>query len=91
MAMGVPVVATPAANRGIGAQDKKEIMLADNPSDFAKATVALLQEAGLRQEITTNARQFVLKHFDWETNLKKLDDIIAHLSPAAARETLGVG
>jgi sugar transferase (PEP-CTERM/EpsH1 system associated) len=91
MAMGVPVVATSEANRGIGAQDKKEIMLADTPVDFAQATVTLLQDAGLRQEMTANARRFILKHFDWETNLKKLDDIIAHLRPTPVRETLGVG
>jgi polysaccharide biosynthesis protein PslH len=79
MAMEVPVVATRAANRGIGAQDGKEIMLADSPAAFARATVALLHNQDLRQEITANAKEFVRRHFCWETNLATLGDIITRL------------
>jgi polysaccharide biosynthesis protein PslH len=79
MAMEVPVVATTAANGGIGARDGKDILLADSPAAFAQATVALLRNPALRQEITANAKQFVLRHFRWETNLATLDDVITRL------------
>lgn len=79
MAMEVPVVATTAANGGIGARDGKEIMVADSPVAFAQATVALLRNPALRQEITANAKEFVLHHFRWETNLATLDDVITRL------------
>jgi sugar transferase (PEP-CTERM/EpsH1 system associated) len=85
MAMEVPVVATTAANRGIGARDKKEILLADSPVEFAQATLALLMNGGLRKEIAANAKQFVLKNFNWEARLKKLDDVIARVMASAAR------
>jgi sugar transferase (PEP-CTERM/EpsH1 system associated) len=85
MAMEVPMVATTAANRGIGARDKKEILLADSPADFARATLALLMNVGLRKEIATNAKQFVLKNFSWETHLRKLDDVIARVMASSPR------
>jgi sugar transferase (PEP-CTERM/EpsH1 system associated) len=77
MAMEVPVVATAATNGGIGAQDQQEILVADSPAAFSQATVALLRDAALRKAVTANAKRFVLQHFRWETNLSRLDDIIA--------------
>jgi sugar transferase (PEP-CTERM/EpsH1 system associated) len=85
MAMEVPVVATTAANRGIGARDKKEILLADSPAEFAQATLALLMNVGLRKEIATNAKQFVLKNFSWEAHLRKLDDVIVRVMASSTR------
>jgi glycosyltransferase involved in cell wall biosynthesis len=75
-------------NRGIRAQDKKEILLADSPAEFAQATVALLKDAALRKEVTTNAKRFVLQHFHWETNLRQLDDIIEFLTKPAMQSVL---
>ena len=77
MAMEVPVVATAAANRGIGAHHGTEIFVADAPSAFATATVALLRDAALRRAVTVRAKQFVLEHFHWDTNLRRLDEVIA--------------
>ena len=42
MAMGVPVVATSVANRGIHATHEREILIADDPDSFAAATIRLL-------------------------------------------------
>jgi glycosyltransferase involved in cell wall biosynthesis len=85
MAMEVPVVATTAANRGIEARDKKEILLADTPAEFAKATLALLRDVGLHKEIAANAKQFVLKNFSWDTHLKKLNDVIVRVMASSTR------
>jgi sugar transferase (PEP-CTERM/EpsH1 system associated) len=80
MAMEVPVVATGVANRGIGAQDHQELLVADSPGEFAQATIALLRDATLRKALTANAKRFVLQHFQWEKNLCRLDDVIALFS-----------
>lgn len=79
MAMKIPVVATSNANSGINATDKTEIMLADSPDDFAKATVRLLKDSKLRDTITKNARDFVEKNFCWEKNLETLDNLISFI------------
>ena len=88
MAMEVPVVATEAANRGIGARHGTEIFVADAPSAFANATIALLRNAALRQGVAAQAKQFVLQHFHWETNLRKLDEIIALCANSAPSQGL---
>jgi sugar transferase (PEP-CTERM/EpsH1 system associated) len=77
MAIGVPVVATSNANEGIHAVDKEEIMIADNPRDFANATVSLLKNEELRSLIAKKARLYVEKNFCWEMNLRKLDEMIS--------------
>jgi polysaccharide biosynthesis protein PslH len=79
MAMGIPVVATSVANRGIHAAPGKEILVADDPEGFAAATIALLRDDELREMITTNARRFIEHHFNWEKNLQKLDELISEV------------
>jgi sugar transferase (PEP-CTERM/EpsH1 system associated) len=80
MAMGVPVVATTAANTGIEAQDKHQILVADNPEDFARSVLMLLKEPEIRKTIADNARRFVQDNFSWDQNLSKLDTLIAQLT-----------
>jgi polysaccharide biosynthesis protein PslH len=80
MAMGVPVVATSAANRGINATAGQEILLADDPEHFAAATTKLLSDHSLRDTISKNAKQFIDRNFRWEKNLQKLDELIAEVT-----------
>ncbi len=77
MAMGVPVVSTTLANQGINAGDRKEIMIADDPADFARAVVELLLNEDLRRSMADQARRFVEEHYSWEQNLMALDNAIA--------------
>jgi len=79
MAMEVPVVATPNANNGINATDKIEILLANDPHDFANATVSLLKDIRLRDTITKNAKVLVERKFCWERNLEALDKLITFI------------
>jgi sugar transferase (PEP-CTERM/EpsH1 system associated) len=76
MAMGVPVVATSVANRGINAAHGREILVADDPESFAAATTRLLNDQSLRQTITKNAKEFINQNFCWEKHLNKLDELI---------------
>jgi polysaccharide biosynthesis protein PslH len=84
MAMGVPVVATSAANRGINATPGQEILLADDPEHFAAAATKLLNDRRLRETITKNAKQFIDRNFRWEKNLQKLDGLIAEVTNSSA-------
>ena len=57
----------------------REIMIADDPNDFAQATVMLLKRRPWREKIAKNARVFVEEKFSWERNLDKLNEVIAVL------------
>jgi glycosyltransferase involved in cell wall biosynthesis len=84
MAMGVPVVATSIANQGINATHEREILVADEPASFAEATTRLLTDQRLRDTIRKNAKQFIGQNFCWESNLQRLDELIAKATHASA-------
>ena len=63
MAVGTPVVASPAANRGIAATDGTHLLLADEPQAFAERLIALLTKAELRTQLSDRARRFVQERF----------------------------
>ena len=54
MAFGVPVVATSLAVEGTGLRDREEILVADQPEDFAKAVIELYQSEQLWNRISEN-------------------------------------
>ncbi len=76
MAAGVPVVSTSLANQGILAEDGREILIADTPVRFAEKVMRLLNDKKLREKISLNAKRFIKKKFDLDTNLKMLDNIV---------------
>ena len=77
MAMEVPVVARSLANSGIEAAPKKEIMIADNPQTFARLVMELLGDIQLRETLAANARSFVEKHYSWNRDFEKVDEVAA--------------
>ena len=79
MAHGVPVIATHAALDGIAAKPARDLLVADEPHDFAGKTVAVLQDRSMRAQLAANALALVQKDYRWETTLQKLEDAIASI------------
>jgi len=73
MAMARPVVATPGAQRGIDGLAGVELIVADEPHDFAAAVAALLGEPDRGERVGAAARARVLKDFTWAAKLAELD------------------
>lgn len=65
MALGTPVVATSKAAEGLAVTHGEDIVLADDPSDFATQTVRLLGDESERRRLAANARRLVEAHYDW--------------------------
>ncbi len=72
MAVGLPVVTTTYVNNGLRAEDGRHLLIADEPADFAAAVSRLLQDATLRQTLGHNGREFVRRHYQWESVLDRL-------------------
>ena len=66
MALGTPVVSTTKGTEGLGVTPGQEILIADRPDEFARATVRLLEDAALRGRIARSARSLVERSCDWE-------------------------
>ncbi len=80
MAMNIPVVSTTAAIQGIDAQPGRDVLVADDPKVFAEEVIKLLKEPALRQKLTQNARKLIDEKYDWQKNLKTLDQIIRNIT-----------
>jgi glycosyltransferase involved in cell wall biosynthesis len=87
MACELPVVATTAANEGIGAVPEEQILVRDAPEAMAKAVVALLRDAALRERIGRAARRYVATHWTWEAHFENLEKVLLEVvsgAPASA-------
>lgn len=66
MAQGTPVVSTSIGAEGLVVKNNENILIADNPEDFANATLKLLDNDTIAKEIAKNARELVEKNFSWQ-------------------------
>ena len=67
MAMEVPVVSTSVGAEGVSYRPGVELRIADSPSDFASAVLALLSSPTERERQVIAAKKFVEGGFDWST------------------------
>lgn len=74
MALKVPVVATSEAVGGIAAVPGEDILLADNPQDFADKIVSLILDPGLRSKLSEQAYRLVQEYFQWPKIINRLEE-----------------
>lgn len=72
MALQKAIVSTPIGVSGIEASNRKELLIARDPSSFAEAMVELAQNPSLRKELGDNGRQKVLETYDEERSVDHL-------------------
>lgn len=66
MAYRVPVVSTATGAEGIDYSNNDSIKIADDPTQFANAVIALLHDPQLAGEIAEKAFTLVKKQYDWD-------------------------
>jgi sugar transferase (PEP-CTERM/EpsH1 system associated) len=76
MACGNAVVATPNAADGIKYENRKNLIIAKTEDEFAGEVVDLLKNPAKREGLGRNAIENVRKNYDWDENLKALDEIL---------------
>lgn len=74
MAMGKAIVSTSIGAEGLDVEDGKNILIADDPQEFADKTVEVLTTPALRQRLEQYARETV-KKYSWETITPRLQRI----------------
>jgi glycosyltransferase involved in cell wall biosynthesis len=72
MAMSKPVVVTSIGARGIDVTPGRDIVVADEPKEFADRVVELLNDKPLRRKIGLNARKFMEEEHSCETATDRL-------------------
>tara|TARA_Y100000589_G_C27104969_1_gene609679 strand:- start:817 stop:1137 length:321 start_codon:yes stop_codon:yes gene_type:complete len=72
MALGIPVVTTTIAARPLNISNKKQLLIADTPKEFARLITKLLSDNKLHKELADNGREFVIKKYNWQNLVCKL-------------------
>jgi len=75
MASGTPVVATEYVLGGIQATPGEDIIMANEPAEFAHQVIELLNNPSLRQRVAVKARQLIEKKYTWEISVRQLERI----------------
>ena len=79
MAMGVPVVTSPAGAGGVDALDEEHFLVGDGPQAYAAACLRLMGDAGERDRLARAGRERMLSNHDWQASMRRLDGIIARV------------
>ena len=75
MRIGIPVVATSAANQGTEAKPGCDILIGDDPVTFARHLISILQDETLYRFLSENAERFVETKFDWNRSVKSIEEL----------------
>jgi sugar transferase (PEP-CTERM/EpsH1 system associated) len=75
MASGTPVVATPQAVGGVDARPGEHLLVAENASGIAAATVALLREPDRARALARAARGLVERRYRWEDSASGVEAV----------------
>lgn len=75
LAAGLPIVSTTIGAEGLAIKDGENILLADDPQEFAKKTEALLKSPALRDKIGEAGRALVQQKYDWSSSVSKLNEV----------------
>ena len=67
MSMGKPVITTATGAEGLEATPGKHFIIADRPKEFAEHIIELLRDEQLMDNLGDSAREFVVKHYPWES------------------------
>lgn len=65
MAAGLPVVATSGVRPRLGVGGDEELLVADEPKDFARKVVQLLADEAMRAEIGARGQRFAAERYSW--------------------------
>jgi len=85
-AMGKPVVATSVGCEGLEAVDGTNILIRDDPNDFAVAVRAVLENPRLAQRLVDGARETVDRLYSWDVLGRKLIEIYLTTTHACSRD-----
>jgi len=75
MALGIPVVSTSVGCEGLDVTDRHNILIANQPQDFADKVYELFLSPQLREGISRNARKLVENKYDWAHIARHLQEV----------------
>ena len=78
LAQGLPIVSTTLGCEGIAVEPGKHLLVADAPEAFAKATLDLLEDKRLADELGHNGRHLIQSAYDYRAACIPLEALYRH-------------
>lgn len=75
MAMRIPCITSQLANSALGASEGSEILVGNEPHDYAAHVLYLLDNPAKADELAENGYKFVKSNYSWEIEAGKLGDL----------------
>jgi glycosyltransferase involved in cell wall biosynthesis len=77
LAQGLPVVTTALGCEGIAVQSGTHVLIADDPAEFAAATLRLLADRALAEALGHNGRRLIESRYDYRQLYPALEGVYA--------------
>ena len=77
MAMAKAVVSTTVGAEGLPVTSGQDLVIADEPAQFASAVVNLIRDEDARRQLESAARQLVVAKYDWAAVAHDFEDALA--------------
>ena len=74
MSMRLPCITTSLANKPLGAEENKEILVGNNEQELAEHIISLLTDKEKAETLAQNGYDFVHRVYDWEMATKIIED-----------------
>jgi sugar transferase (PEP-CTERM/EpsH1 system associated) len=87
MAMGTPVVSTPAGCAALAADERREILVAEGEEALASAILLVLSDPSLARCLSAAGRRYVEAHHSWEAGARRLVGIYEQARAEAGRRS----
>ena len=76
LAMQKPVVATRQSLDGLDLREHEDLLVADEPAEFAAKVVQLIEDPDHARRLASSGRAFVGDRYSWERSARTLEDVL---------------
>jgi glycosyltransferase involved in cell wall biosynthesis len=84
--MGVPIVVTPQAIKGMGIKNGEGLLIEETPSSFAQAVLNVIDNQAYAKELGVRGRKVVLERFSKEATYDRLTEFLFEYLSKRKRE-----
>jgi glycosyltransferase involved in cell wall biosynthesis len=82
MASGLPVVSTTKGAEGLSVKDDDNIIIRDDPDQFADAMLRLMDDNDLHRKISDNGKELIDRRYAWDKVARPLADLWKRITNA---------